>query len=149
VLKMDKSKDKRVAKQEKYKGLSMKARHLIFLFVLLACLLHPSHAGQAGEEAGACPKPFIKSISPWTGKPGDMVMIQGERFGSPPGEVLFAEGINSPLDLIFTPHAKAEISSWTYHRIWVTVPKSAATGPVFVRVHCGAKSNKRDFTVNK
>jgi len=31
----------------------------------------------------------------------------------------------------------------------VIVPKSAASGPIFVRVHCGEKSNKRDFTVNK
>jgi hypothetical protein len=130
-------------KQEKYIGLYMKARHLIFLFVLLACFLLPSHAGQAGEEAGACPKPFIKSIFPWTGKPGDVVIIQGERFGSPPGEVIFTR------KFIFNFGVKAEISSWTFHRIWVKVPKSASTGSIFVRVHCGAKSNKRDFTVNE
>ena len=100
-------------KQEKYRGLSKKARHLIFLFVLVACFLHPCLAGQAGEEAGACPKPFIKSISPWTGKPGDTVMIQGERFGSPPGEVIFTR------KFIFNFGVKAEISSWTFHRIWV------------------------------
>jgi hypothetical protein len=111
---------------------------------LLPCL-----AGQAGEEAGACPKPFIKSIFPWAGKPGDLVIIQGVRFGTPRGEVLFTEEINSPLDLIFAHTVKAEIVSWTYRRIWVTVPKSASTGPVFVRVHCGSKSNKQDFTVNK
>jgi hypothetical protein len=128
----------------------VRARHLIFLLAIcIACFLLPCLAGQAGEETGACPKPFIKSIFPWVGKPGDVVVIQGERFGTPPGEVLFTEGINSPLDLIFTPHAKAEISSWTYHHIWVIVPKSATSGPVFVRVHCGAESNKRDFTVNK
>jgi hypothetical protein len=63
---MDKSKDKRVAKQEKYKGLSMKARHLIFLFVLLACFLHPSRAGQAEEGGGQCPNccPYGKGGDP-------------------------------------------------------------------------------------
>ena len=136
-------------KQEKYKGLYMKARHLIFLLLLLACFLLPSHAGQAEEGAGVCPKPFIKSIFPSTDKPGDLVTIQGMRFGMPRGEVLFTEGINSPLDLIVAPHAKAEIVNWTFHHIWVIVPKSATTGPVFVRVHCGAESNKVDFTVNK
>ncbi len=121
----------------------MKARHLIFLFVLLACFLLPCHAGQAKEGAGACPKPFIKTVFPWVGKPGDMVIIQGERFGSPPGEVIFTR------KFIFNFGVKAEIINWTFHRIWVKVPKSASTGSIFVRVHCGEKSNKRDFTVNK
>jgi hypothetical protein len=146
---MDKSKDKRVAKQEKYKGLSMKARHLIFLFVLLACFLLPSHAGQAEEGAGVCPKPFIKSIFPWTAGPGNLVTIRGERFGMPRGEVIFAEGVRSPVDLLIAPTAKAEIVNWTFHRILVKVPQSAATGSVFIKVHCGAESNKLNFTVRK
>jgi hypothetical protein len=136
-------------KQERYKGLSMKARHLIFLFVLLACFLLPSHAGQAEERRGQCPKPFIKVVFPRACRPGDLVYIRGARFGMPRGEVFFAEGINSPLDLIAAPRAKAEILGWTFHRISVIVPKSAVTGAVFVRVHCGAESNKVNFTVNK
>ena len=149
MLKMDKSKDKRVAKQEKYKGLSMKARHLIFLFVLLACFLHPSHAGQAEEGAGACPKPFIKSVFPWTAWPGDVVTIQGERFGTPGGEVIFTEKVSFPLALLLGDEVEAEIVYWTFRRILVKVPQSAATGSVFIKVHCGAESNKLNFTVRK
>jgi len=137
-------------KQEKYKGLSMKARHFIFLLLLLTCFLLPSHAGQAEEEGGGvCPKPFIKSIFPWTARPGVLVTIRGERFGTPRGEVVFTEGVSSPLDLIVAPTAKAEIVSWTFHRIMVKVPQSAATGSVFIKVHCGAESNKLNFTVRK
>jgi hypothetical protein len=127
----------------------MKARHLIFLLALLACFLLPWLAGQAGEEAGLCPKPFIKFISPWVGNPGMQVTIHGERFGAPRGEVIFTERINSPLDLIFAHPVKAKIASWTYRRIWVIVPQSAATGPVFVKIHCGAESNTVEFTVKK
>ena len=127
----------------------MKARHLIFLLLLLVCFLLPSHAGQAEEGAGVCPKPYIKLIFPTAGKPGDLVAIRGERFGMPRGEVFFTAGVSSPLDFIFAPTAKAEILGWTFHHISVIVPKSAASGSVFVKVHCGEKSNKRDFTVNK
>jgi hypothetical protein len=138
-------------KREIQKGFSVKARYLIFVVtIFIACLLLPCHAGQAQEGAQACPKPFIKSTFPWTGgKPGDLVTIRGERFGMPRGEVFFTEGVNSPVDLIITPTVKAEILTWTFHRIMVIVPKSAATGSIFVRVHCGSESNKVDFTVNK
>jgi hypothetical protein len=105
---------------------------------LLPCL-----AGQAGEEAGLCPKPYINSVFPWIGKPGNLVTIHGERFGAPRGEVIFT------WRFIFAFKVKAKIINWTFHRIWVIVPKSASSGPVFVRVNCGAKSNKREFTVKK
>jgi hypothetical protein len=128
----------------------VRARHRIFLFAIcIICFLLPCLAGQAGEKAGACPKPFIKPIFPSAGKPGDLVIIQGKRFGTPPGEVLFTGEFSSPLDLIVGPHAKAEILGWTFHRISVIVPQSAASGPVFVKVHCGEKSNKREYTVKK
>ncbi len=127
----------------------MKARHLIFLLLLLACVLLPGYAGQAEEGRRACPKPFIKSIFPWSARPGDLVTIQGARFGMPRGEVFFAEGINSPLDLIVAPKVKAEILGWTFHHITVIVPKSAVSGPLFIRVHCGEESSKLTFTVNK
>ena len=146
---MDKSKTRLVAKQEKYEGLSMKARHLIFLFVLLACFLLPSHAGQAEEGGGQCPKPFIKSVFPWTARPGDAVTIRGERFGMPPGEVVFTEKVSFPLDLLGRFQVKAEIVYWTFQRILVKVPQSAATGSVFIKVHCGSESNKLNFTVRK
>jgi len=128
----------------------VRTRHRIFLSAIcIACFLLPCLSGQAEEEAGGCPKPFIKSVFPLAARPGDMVKIQGVRFGMPRGEVIFTEGISSPLGLVFAPHAKAEIVNWTFHRIWVIVPKSAATGLVFVKVHCGAESNKLNFRVNK
>jgi hypothetical protein len=55
----------------------------------------------------------------------------------------------APQDFVFAPEVKAEIMSWTNRRIMVIVPKSVASGPVFVRVPCGSKSNERDFTLNK
>jgi hypothetical protein len=127
----------------------MKARHLIFLSVLLACFLLPCHAGQAQEEGGACPKPFIQSIYPWMGQAGGLVTIRGKRFGAQRGEVVFAEAVSSPMDLLVATTVKGEIMQWTFKRILVRVPQSAATGTVFIKVQCGAESNKLNFTVNK
>jgi hypothetical protein len=127
----------------------VQARRLIFLFVLFVCLLLPSHAGQAEEGVKACPKPLIQSIFPWSARPGDFVTIRGERFGAQRGEVVFAEGVTTPVDLLIAPTVKAEIVYWTYRRILVKVPQSAATGPVFIKVNCGAESNKLNFTVRK
>ena len=136
-------------KQEKYKGLPVKARYLIFLSILLTCFLLPCHAGQAEAGGGACPKPFIQSIFPWSARPGDFVSIRGEKFGTLRGEVVFAGEGGSPLDLIVAPTAKAEIVYWTFKRILVKVPQSVATGSVFIKVNCGAESNKLNFTVRK
>jgi hypothetical protein len=129
--------------------LSMKARCLIFLFVFISSLLLPWHAGHAEVGAGVCLKPFIKSIFPWSAPPGALVTIRGERFGAQRGEVVFAAGVSSPVDLLIAPTVKAEIVQWTFHWILVKVPESAATGTLFVRVHCGAESNKLNFTVRK
>lgn len=137
-------------KKGDHKKFAMKARHLIsVLAIFMACLLLPSHAGQTQEGAGACPKPSIKSISPRAGRPGDLVNIRGARFGRPRGEVFFVEESNFPMDILVAPTVKAEILSWTFHHISVLVPKSAVTGSLYVRVHCGAVSNKVNFTVNK
>jgi hypothetical protein len=128
----------------------MKARYLIFLFVLLTCFWLPCHAGQTEEGAEVCPKPFIKAIFPWSARPGDVVTIRGERFGTLRGEVFFAEGISNPVDLLIAPTVKAEIVYWTFKRILVKVPQSAAiNGAVFIKVQCGAESNKLNFTVRK
>jgi hypothetical protein len=128
----------------------MSVRHLIF--VLAICIipfLLPYHAGQAEEEGKRCPKPYIKTIMPWAAKSGYLVKIQGERFGLERGEVIFTEEVSLPLQRIISPGVKAEIRNWTLHRIWVIVPQSATSGPVFVRVHCGSESNKKDFRVIK
>jgi hypothetical protein len=146
----DNIKDGFFQKQEIRKGFSVKARYLIFLVAIcIAVFLPPCHAGQAQEEARPCPKPLIKSIFPQIGKAGVLMIIQGEKFGAPPGEVVFTQKVITPLDLLDAAEVKAKIVSWTYHRIWVTVPEAASTGPVFVRVHCGAESNRVKFTIKK
>jgi hypothetical protein len=116
----------------------MRPKHLFFVFAIcVVSLLLPYHVGTAEEEGGPCPKPYIKAIFPHAAKPGELVKIRGKRFGAERGEV------------VFTPEAKAEIANWTFHRIWVIVPESATSGPVVIRVPCGAESNKQYFTVTK
>jgi hypothetical protein len=131
------------SKPEIYRGFVMRARYPMFVLVIcICCLVIPYHARTA-EEANICPKPYIKTIIPWAARPGELVKIQGGKFGVKRGEVIFNQ------ELFFEPEVKAEILSWTFHRIWVIVPKSATSGPVFVRVPCGSDSNKLDFKVNK
>jgi hypothetical protein len=128
----------------------VKARHRIFvLTIFIACFLLSGLAGQGQEGTKACPKPYIKTIFPHACRRGDLLTIRGEKFGRPCGEVLFSEAIHSPMDLLIAPTAKAEILGWTFHRISLIVPKSAATGYLFIRVHCGKESNKVNFTVNE
>lgn len=116
----------------------MKRRYIFFVFAIcMISFLLPYHPGTAEEEEGPCPKPYIKTISPPLGKPGDQLKIRGRRFGTEQGEV------------IFSTEAKAEIVDWTMHRIWVIVPESAASGPVVVRVSCGSESNTQYFTVKQ
>jgi hypothetical protein len=124
--------------REVHKGFSVRARYLIFVIAMcIACFLLPCPAGQAEEGTRGCWKPFIRSILPGAGQPGDLVTIRGQRFGTAWG------------DVIFSTEVKAEIVNWAFTLIRVRVPESASTGPVFVRVYCGAESNKRDFTVNE
>jgi len=121
-----------------FRGFHMKAKYLLVIFALcVISFLLPYSVGTAEEAEGPCPNPYVKTISPATGKPGEQLKIRGRRFGTEQGEV------------IFTPEAKAEIVNWTMHRIWVLVPESAASGPVVVRLPCGAESNKQYFTVTK
>jgi hypothetical protein len=118
----------------------MKAKHLVLIFTLciVSFVLPYNNSGTAEEEEeGPCLKPYIKTIFPVAGKPGDQLKIRGRRFGTEKGEV------------IFTTEAKAEIVEWIMHRIWVIVPTSAASGPVVVRVPCGSESNKLYFTVKE
>lgn len=115
----------------------MRIRYLILLFAIsMVSFLLSYHTGTAAEEE-PCPKPYIKTVFPTTGKPGDQVKIRGRRFGTEKGEV------------IFSPEAKAEIVNWTMHRIWVIVPEAATSGPVVVRILCGSESNKQYFKVKQ
>ena len=128
----------------------VKARYRVLVFALcVICLLLPGVVGKGQEGTQACPKPFIRSISSQACRRGDLLIIRGVRFGMPRGDVLFSEAPHSPMDLLVVPTAKAEIISWTFHRISLIVPKSAATGYFLVRVHCGEESNKINFTVNE
>jgi hypothetical protein len=125
-------------KLEARRGYHMKRRHLfLVLAIFMVSFFLPYHIGTAEEEEGKLPKPWIETTFPRAAKPGDQVTIRGRRFGTEQGEV------------IFTPEAKAEIANWTVHRIWVIVPESATSGPVFIRRLDGSESNKEYFTVQK
>jgi hypothetical protein len=128
----------------------VKARHRVLVLALcVICLLLPGVAGQGQQGIKTCPKPYIKFISPPAGRPGAVVCIRGERFGMPPGKVIF-ENENKLEGFFFGEEAKGEIVYWTLHRIWVRVPKSAAAScEVYVRVSCGAESTKVKFIVRK
>jgi hypothetical protein len=89
----------------------------------------------AREEKEPCPKPYIRVISPKAGLPGDRVVIRGRRFGTEKGSVTFS------------PNVKAEVLEWTNTRIWVIVPRSAASGRIGVSVPCGSVSNTRYFRI--
>ena len=123
-------------------------RYFLF-FLAIGCLLLPYHTGTAKQTKEPCLKPYIKAIFPWVARPGELVKIQGERFGMQRGEVIFTEKGSFPLDLIFGSHVKAEIVNWTAHRIWVICPEAAATGPVVVKIPCGEESNTHAFEVSK
>jgi hypothetical protein len=106
---------------------------------LISLMLLPFVVHDAGAEQGKepCLEPYIATIVPSAGKPGEQVRIRGRRFGRNQGEV------------VFSPDIKAEIVTWKNSRIWVIVPSSAKSGPVTVSVPCGAVSNEKDFTVKK
>ena len=82
------------------------------------------------------PRPGLCRIFPDNGPTGTNVIASGERFGAVAGEVIFSQNV------AVTPPAGA----WSDGEIRVTVPSSAITGPVRVRV--GAQeSNPVNFAV--
>jgi hypothetical protein len=108
--------------------LTIAALGTMALFSLL-----PVNTATAQEEKEPCPKPYIRVISPKAGLPGDRVEIRGRRFGTAKGNVFFS------------PDVKAEVLEWTNTRIWVIVPRSAASGRMSVSIPCGAVSNTSYF----
>lgn len=78
-----------------------------------------------------------------------MVIIFGMGFGQPAGDVFFAEQGLPLIDYLAAGVIKAKVVNWTNQRIWVIVPDNATSGPVYIRAHCGAESNRLDFTVRK
>ncbi len=109
----------------------------VLFLISLILLPFVVHDARAEEQKEPCLEPYIATIAPSAGKPGDEVRIRGRRFGRNQGEV------------VFNPDIKAEIVTWKNSRIWVIVPQSAKSGPVKVSVPCGAVSNEKHFTVKK
>ncbi len=109
----------------------------VLFLISLILLPFVVHNARAEEQKEPCLEPYIATIAPSVGKPGDEVRIRGRRFGLNQGEV------------VFNPDIKAEIVTWRNSRIWVIVPQSAKSGPVKVSVPCGAVSNEKHFTVKK
>ena len=106
---------------------------LIFLLFGLVSLryAHPQ------EQKAPCLEPYISTIVPNAGMPGDKLRIRGRRFGFEAGTVTFS------------PEVKAKIVTWKNSRIWVIVPESAQSGPVTVSVPCGSVSNEKHFTAKE
>jgi len=77
--------------------------------------------------------PDIISLTPASGRPGDLVTIDGRGFGSTMGFVTFNA-------------VAAAVSTWTETRITAIVPSMATTGPVVVHTQYGS-SNGVQFTV--
>jgi len=86
-------------------------------------------------ERPPCPQPYIDSLFPRSGTAGDTVFVRGARFGRERGQV------------VFPPRVSADVLSWSHRRIEVTVPEGAASGPVTVKVSCGAISNGKVFSL--
>jgi hypothetical protein len=108
----------------------------VALIPLLFSLVSPKDV-YPQEQKEPCRTPYISTIVPNAGEPGDQVRIRGRRFGLEAGTVTFSPGV------------KAEIVAWKNSRIWVIVPESAESGPVTVSVPCGSVSNEKHFTVKQ
>ena len=106
------------------------------LILLVFILVSPKDT-HPQEQKAPCPEPYINSIIPNDGKPGDKVRIRGRRFRQALGMVTFSPGV------------EAEIVNWNNSRISVIVPESAKPGPVTVSVPCGSVSNEKHFTVKE
>jgi hypothetical protein len=90
-------------------------------------------------SAGAPAAFAVASLSPASGRPGDVVAVAGVGFvAGDPGanEVTFG-----------SPLARAEVISAAADRLEVIVPRVATTGPVAVRTARGTRSSTADFTV--
>lgn len=80
--------------------------------------------------------PVITSLSKNSGKPGDLITINGTKFGN-----LRSEG-----SVKFNGTPAAEINNWSDQRIDLRVPAGASTGDVIVTVK-GEESNKVKFEI--
>lgn len=96
---------------------------------------HKDNAASITINTRAVMKPFITSISPSEGKPGDIVTINGVNLGDNIGDTLFFGSIKA-----------TSISSWTQKSIKATVPAGAHGCLVSVKSD-NITSNLKQFTI--
>jgi hypothetical protein len=106
--------------------------------------------------AGECvDQPVIYDVQLRDGKPGNLVTVTGDRFGSVPGHVVFL-GATGTADDKDGGLAACGPAAWGNNRIIVTVPDGAVSGPIEV-VTAANKTDAtndnygpivQDFTVN-
>lgn len=71
--------------------------------------------------------PVIDRVTPFYGKPGDAIVIQGTNFGSHPWESkLYVGGVEV---------AHADITNWTDSEVTVNIPTQAQSGAVWISVN--------------
>jgi large repetitive protein len=105
------------------RGLSVGAT-LSLILATAACIPPAVNSGSVeGHQGGTCPA-ATKGISPKVAAVGETVCVTGAGFGGRSGQVQFF----LPPQGVIPGH----ISSWTDTGIRVSVPSSAATGPVLV-----------------
>jgi IPT/TIG domain-containing protein/Big-like domain-containing protein len=102
---------------------------LSVILATAACIPPAVHSGSVeAHQGGACPA-ASKGIAPRVAAVGETVCVTGAGFGSRSGQVWFF----LPPEGVIPGHT----SSWTDTGIRVSVPSSAATGPVLVVTAAG------------
>ncbi|HXY23989.1 MAG TPA: protease pro-enzyme activation domain-containing protein [Candidatus Acidoferrum sp.] len=88
-------------------------------------------------SSAAAPAPNISSIAPASGPVGTQVTISGSNFGASQGS-----------SAVFLSGAPVTVNSWSATSITITIPSSAVSGPLVVRVAPSmTSSNPVIFTV--
>ncbi|MCF7927677.1 MAG: IPT/TIG domain-containing protein [Spirochaetales bacterium] len=95
----------------------------ILLFIVVAIIFVFS-----SRLTGAPPE--ISSVSPDTGRPGDIIVIEGENFGNRPGQVSFSG---------FVPTSSA-YRQWEPNRIRLSLPEGIQTGLIQVKTDSGTSN---------
>ena len=111
----------------------------LLLFIFITTSIFIISCGDK-EENGPLLDPVILSISPETGKSGDIIMITGNNFGSD----------KSKVQVKFNTTDAPNIVTVTDTRIEVQVPAGLIEPMVYISVHVGNfVSNKRSFSYIK
>ncbi len=104
-------------------------------FDVLIVNMNKDNSGNITVSTKGLTKPFISSISPSQGKPGDLVTINGKNLGDNNGDTLFFGSVRA-----------TSISSWTNTSIKATVPQGAQGCLVSVKSD-NITSNMKQFTI--